>query len=64
MKFDWIDKVLTAAKDYHIPCAMAIFATGTVLQWFHHMDSNYVGFAGLVLGAITGHCFSNHSDGN
>lgn len=62
MKFAWIDKVLTAAKDWHLPICIGVFTTGSVFQWFHHLDSTYVAFTATVLGAITGHAFSNHSD--
>lgn len=53
-----LDKVLTNCKDYHLPICMAIFSTGAVLQWFHHMDPTFVAFTATVLGAITGHAFS------
>lgn len=58
MQFDSIDKVLSALKDWHIPCAMSIFGVGSVLQWCHHLDSSFVAFTGVVLAAITGHAFS------
>lgn len=58
MKFCLVDKILSAAKDWHLPICVIVFLTGSVLQWFHHLDANYVGFAGVVLGAVTGHSFS------
>lgn len=57
-KSELLDKILTNCKDYHIPACMTIFITGSVLQWFHHLDSTYVYFTATVLGAITGHAFS------
>ncbi len=58
MKFELLDKVLSAAKDWHIASCLFIFIGGSVLQWFHHLDSNFVAFAGVVLAAVTGHAFS------
>ena len=52
------DKVLTNFKDYHLPICSGVFAVGSVLQWFHHMDATFVAFTATVLGAITGHAFS------
>ena len=52
------DKLLTDAKDYHLPFAGVVFAVGSALQYFHHLDASYVAFCGTVLGAITGHAFS------
>jgi hypothetical protein len=52
------DKILSAAKDYHLPIALFIFVVGSILQWFHHLDMSFVAYAGTVLGAITGHAFS------
>ncbi len=52
------DKILTNCKDYHLPAALLIFASGCVLQWFHHLDGTFVAFTTAVLGAITGHAFS------
>lgn len=58
MKFSLIDRVLSAAKDWHLPICVGVFAVGSVLQWFHHLDASYVAFTATVLGAITGHSFS------
>lgn len=58
MKFSFIDKILSAAKDWHLPICVVVFLTGSVLQWFSHLDANYVAFTGVVLAAITGHSFS------
>jgi len=58
MKFDFVDKVLSAAKDWHIASCLFVFLIGSVLQWFHRLDPTFVMFAGTVLGAITGHAFS------
>lgn len=52
------DKVLSAMKDYHLPASIFVFIVGSVLQWFHHLDSTFVAYAATVLGAITGHAFS------
>ena len=52
------DKILTNVKDYHLPICITIFGAGTILQWFHRMDTTFVMFTGTVLGAITGHAFS------
>ena len=52
------DKVLSNMKDYHVPVCIGIFGTGSVLQWFHHLDPTYVAFTATILGAITGHAFS------
>ncbi len=54
-----IDKVLSNCKDYHLPICVGVFSTGSVLQWFHHMDTTFVAFTATVLGAITGHALSN-----
>lgn len=53
-----LDKILTNIKDYHMPIFAGIFATGSVLQWFHRIDPTFVAFTATVLGAITGHAFS------
>jgi hypothetical protein len=53
-----IDKLLSDCKDYHMPACIVIFFSGTVLQWYHHMDTTFVTFVGVVLAAITGHAFS------
>jgi hypothetical protein len=58
MAFNVWDKVLSAAKDYHLPVCVFIFLIGVPLQWFHHLDASFVAYAGVVLGAITGHSFS------
>jgi hypothetical protein len=52
------DKILSAAKDYHLPISIFIFIVGAVLQWFHHLDASFVAYTATVLGAITGHSFS------
>lgn len=52
------DKLLTNCKDYHLPICGAVFAIGSVMQWYHHLDMAFVAFTGTVLGAITGHAFS------
>lgn len=53
-----IDKVLTNCKDYHLPICGAVWAIGSVMQWFRHLDPTFVAFTGTVLAAITGHAFS------
>ena len=58
MKFEFLDKWFSAAKDWHLPACLFIFIGGSVLQWFHHLDANFVAFAGVVIGGITGHAFS------
>jgi hypothetical protein len=58
MQFAPIDKVLSAAKDWHLPIFVGVFGVGSVLQWFHHLDPTYVAFVATVLGAITGHAYS------
>jgi len=58
MKFDLLDKWLSAAKDWHLPISVFIFIVGAVMKWFGHLDPTFVGFTATVLGAITGHAFS------
>jgi hypothetical protein len=58
MKFDFLDKVLSAAKDWHLPASLLIFGVGSGLQVFHHLDGTFVAFTATVLSAITGHAFS------
>jgi membrane protein YqaA with SNARE-associated domain len=58
MKFDMLDKVMSAVKDYHLPICFAVFVVGAILQWFHHLDMAFVAYTGTVLGAITGHAYS------
>jgi hypothetical protein len=62
------DKILSAAKDYHLPIAVFVFIVGSVMQWFHHLDAAYVAYTATVLGAVTGHAFSpaqqDKSDGS
>ena len=58
MKFDCLDKWLSAAKDYHIPVTIVIFVVGTVLQWYGHLGADYVAFVVAILGVIVGHSFS------
>jgi hypothetical protein len=53
-----VDQVLSNFKDYHLPICVGVFVTGSVMQWFHHLDMAFVAFTGTVLGAITGHAFS------
>lgn len=60
----WIDKLLTDLKDHHMPALFCIFSVGTGLAWFHHLDSSYVEFTGLLVGAVTGHAYINKGDGN
>ena len=57
-----IDKILSNIKDYHLPIFIGMFGVGCVLQWFHHLDMAFVAFTGTLVGGITGHAFSNHSD--
>jgi hypothetical protein len=52
------DNVLSNMKDYHLPASLLVFAVGTALQIWHHLDMSYVSFTAVVLGAITGHSFS------
>jgi len=52
------DKILSDAKDYHLPICVFMFITGSVMQLFHHLDMSYVAYTGTILGAITGHSFS------
>lgn len=52
------DKILSNVKDYHLPIFLGIFSVGSILQWFHHMDTTFVAFTATVAGAITGHAFS------
>jgi hypothetical protein len=58
MKYNMIDKVLSAIKDYHLPALLVMFGAGTVLAWFHHMDAAFVSYAAVIVGGITGHAFS------
>jgi len=62
MKFDSLDKYLSAAKDWHLPISVFVFLVGSVLQYLHHLDTTFVGFTATVLGAITGHSFSPAAD--
>ena len=57
MKFSF-DKILSQMKDYHLPACIGIFGIGSVLQWFHHLDTTFVAFTGVIVGAITGHALS------
>ena len=52
------DKILSDAKDYHLPICLVMFFVGSVMKWFGHLDMAYVAYAGTILGAITGHSFS------
>jgi hypothetical protein len=52
------DKILSEAKDYHLPITVFVFVTGTALSWFHKLDPSYVAFTGTVLGTITAHAYS------
>jgi hypothetical protein len=58
MNFAFVDKVLSAIKDYHLPAIIGMFGVGAVLQWFHHLDMAFVSFTGVIVGGITGHAFS------
>jgi len=53
-----LDKILSNFKDYHLPISVFVFIVGSVMHWFHHLDSSFVAFTATVLGAITGHSFS------
>lgn len=60
-----VDRVLSRMADYHLPACLIVFFSGTVLQWFHHLDGTFVAFTVAVLSAITGHAFSPaQKDGN
>ena len=58
MTMKWFDTLLSNMKDYHLPICVVMFITGSVLQWFHHLDMSFVAYTGTILGAITGHAFS------
>lgn len=58
MILDKVDKLLTNCKDYHLPICTFVFCAGAVLQWWHHMDRDFIAYTVVVLGAITGHAFS------
>lgn len=58
MKFAFVDKWLSAFKDWHLPISVFVFIVGSVIHWFHGIDASYVAFTATVLGAITGHSFS------
>jgi uncharacterized membrane protein YjjB (DUF3815 family) len=58
MKFNLIDKVLSAARDWHLPIFLGMFGIGSVLQWFHHLDMGFVAFTSAIVGGLTGHAFS------
>jgi hypothetical protein len=58
MNWDKVDKILTNVKDYHVPVYTGMFCLGSVLQWFHHLDTTFVAFTATILGALTGHAFS------
>jgi hypothetical protein len=58
-----LDKILSDINDYHIPCGIFIFLTGSTLQWFHHLDASYVAFAGTVLGFLGGHAYLKSKNG-
>lgn len=53
-----LDKILTNVKDYHLPICIGVFSVGSVLQWYHRLDTTYVAFTATVLAAIMGHAFS------
>lgn len=53
-----IDRILSNVKDYHLPIFIGMFLTGSVLQWFHHLDMAFVAFTGTIVGGLTGHAFS------
>jgi hypothetical protein len=59
-----IDKVLSDFKDYHVPIICAVFALGTGIEWYHHLTTACVEFAGLVLSAITGHAIFSKTSGD
>ena len=42
------DKILSEAKDYHLPITVFVFVTGTALSWFHKLDPSYVAFTGTA----------------
>ena len=52
------DKTLTDMKDYHIPVLLLLFFTGVVMQCCGKLDTNFVMFVGVILGALVGHSFS------
>ena len=58
MKIEVLDKILSMAKDYHLPICLFMFIVGSLMQWFGHLDMSFVAYAGTILGAITGHAFS------
>lgn len=58
-----LDKVLTNFKDYHIPIALIIFITGTVVHIVHGLTADYVAFTSTILGFLGAHAvFANRSD--
>ena len=57
-KAEMFDKVLSAAKDYHLPALLGMFSVGAGLAWFHRLDMAFVSYAAVIVGGITGHAFS------
>lgn len=53
-----MDRILSNIKDYHLPIVVLVLLIGTVLQWFHRLDSTFITFATAILGAVMGHAFS------
>lgn len=58
MKLALFDKIMSMAKDYHLPICVFFFVIGSIMQWFHHLDMAFVAYVGTILGAVTGHSFS------
>ena len=52
------DKILSAAKDYHLPALLAMFGVGAGLASFRRLDMAFVSYAAVIVGGITGHAFS------
>ena len=62
MKFN-LDKIMSDMNDWHIPCGVVVFAVGSVLQWFKHLDPSYVAFSSTVLGFLGGLAYLKSKNG-
>jgi len=44
-------------SDGHVPIALIIFATGSVIHVYHGLDASFVAFTTTVLGFLGGHAY-------
>jgi hypothetical protein len=51
----WLSKIFIACQGRHTTFTVFFATVGTILHWFHRLDTTYITFMGTLMTFVLGH---------